>query len=72
MAGRLDRALELLAPLDLHGRMRAADFAALTTVKIELALAFGDREEALALARMWAQLRPDHPYLASRRDLLEG
>ena len=72
MAGRLDRAAELLAPLTMQGRMRAAEFAALATVQIELALARGDRDEARTLARMWADLMPDHPYLATRRDLLQG
>jgi hypothetical protein len=70
-AGRLDRAEELLAPLELRGRMRAAAFVALATVKIELARERSDLDEARMLASMWADLMPDHPYLARIRNLIE-
>jgi hypothetical protein len=70
-AGRLEQARELLMPLVTPRRMRVAEFVALATAKIDLALAEDDIEEAHNWAGMWEALLPEHPQLAAMRRRIE-
>ncbi len=63
--GDLERARQLLKPLQNRLRLHIGEFSALCMAQLNLFLAEGNREQAQHWLGTWQQTTADHPALAS-------